>query len=200
MSGIELDLRWCTLLLFLIDFGSFAWGMHSLFSRPTGKHWEMKAVELVGGLFFGFQLIAILLHPAHWSWNLAASWLLYLASGVLFWSSVWATRHAPLSWAFSRDEPCHIIRSGVFNVLRHPFYTSYLLAWLAGVLATLEPILVIAVLVMGSIYREAAKLEEGKFACSSLSDGYDRYRRETGAFFPKIWRTRNSSHFQRTGR
>jgi protein-S-isoprenylcysteine O-methyltransferase Ste14 len=68
--------------------------------------------------------------------------------------------------------------------MRHPFYCSYLLAWLAGAVATLSPWLAGAFVGMFVLYLIAARDEEKKFASSSLGDAYASYCSSTGQFFP----------------
>ncbi|MNC97641.1 hypothetical protein D3C83_153610 [compost metagenome] len=70
--------------------------------------------------------------------------------------------------------------------MRHPFYASYLLYWLAGAVAIREAWLVPAFAVIVVLYVLAARTEERKFARSAVCDAYDAYRRKTGMFVPRL--------------
>ena len=67
---------------------------------------------------------------------------------------------------------------------RHPLYCSYLLVWIAGVVATDRLGLIATALAMGIVYARAGGMEEGKFARSSLAGAYQNYQSRTGMFFP----------------
>jgi protein-S-isoprenylcysteine O-methyltransferase Ste14 len=106
-----------------------------------------------------------------------------LCLALLIWT-VRATRDKGLTVAFTNDTPKRIVRDGPYRWVRHPFYLSYLLFWLANALATSawEPWLVFAFMV--GLYTAAAKMEERKFARSALRHDYARYKREIGMFLP----------------
>jgi protein-S-isoprenylcysteine O-methyltransferase Ste14 len=92
----------------------------------------------------------------------------------------------PLTIAFADDVPMHVVRSGPYRVVRHPFYTSYMLAYLAGLIATASPLLIPVIVCMGTLYTRAASGEEAKFAASALRDEYAVYRHRTGRFTPRL--------------
>jgi protein-S-isoprenylcysteine O-methyltransferase Ste14 len=80
----------------------------------------------------------------------------------------------------------HFVSHGPYAWVRHPFYTSYLLTWLAGVAATGHLWLLSTVLVMVTIYWRAALLEEKKFFQTALSSLYVAYKSRTGLFAPSL--------------
>ena len=125
---------------------------------------------------------------------------IYALSLALLGWTVATTCRKGLTVAFTKDVPRHLVRNGPYRFIRHPFYVSYLLFWVASAIATtsLQPWLVLAV--MSGLYFVAARTEERKFESSPLKNDYDRYRREVGMFLPGIASaTRIWSHFLVTG-
>src|SRR4051812_11607227 len=54
---------------------------------------------------------------------------LELLSLVLFWQAIRASREARLLFAFDVNLPHSIVRTGPYRIVRHPFYTSYIMFW-----------------------------------------------------------------------
>ena len=90
------------------------------------------------------------------------------------------------SYAGSNDTPEFVWTFGPFAYIRNPFYTSYMLSYLAvGVMfPSLVPLVVIGV--MAFFYMRMAQHEERKFARSPLAEEYAAYAKRTGRFFPKF--------------
>ena len=110
----------------------------------------------------------------------------YAISLYFFWWAVSANASRPLSCMYSTDAPQHLLTSGPYVHVRHPFYSSYMLAWMAASFATGSCLLWISALVMFWFYHGAACIEEDKFARSDLANEYAAYRETTGMFFPKL--------------
>jgi len=130
-------------------------------------------------------------NPGH-IWRYAAACGLFLGSMTLFSGGVRATHDRPLTVAFSTDEPRHIETTGPYRRIRHPFYASYLLAYLAGWVATDQILLLVTVVAMLALYAAAARREEAKFRSSPLAKEYRRYAQRTGMLVPR-------AHHRRTG-
>jgi protein-S-isoprenylcysteine O-methyltransferase Ste14 len=69
--------------------------------------------------------------------------------------------------------------------VRHPFYTAYILFWIAGGLAAASWAACAATAVMSAIYIHAALREESKFTGSPLSAEYAAYCRTAGFMWPR---------------
>lgn len=175
----------CAMLL-LACLSSFVWGMRRFFIQPAGSTTGMRVTKICGLLFSLLHLSMILfqdvLHPGRAFLAIA----LYCTSLTLFWWAVYTNREKPLSAVFSPDLPMHFVSHGPYSWIRHPFYTSYLLTWLAGVAATGHLWLISTVLVMVTIYWKAAILEERKFFQSALASLYQTYQSRTGLFAPSL--------------
>lgn len=112
---------------------------------------------------------------------------LFVMSFLLFGLALLSNRKHRLSEIYSTDAPKFLNRTGPYRYLRHPFYVSYLMSYLAGFVATLNPILFAQFAAMVFIYWKAAKFEEGKFSQSNLKTDYLNYTKKTGMFIPKFF-------------
>ena len=173
----------------LACFISFAWAIKKHF-RTANDSGEMPAgmriISLLGLLFMILQLIAMVIIVEFSFWTAVAGALFYISSFALFWCAIAATRQKRLTLAFSEDAPEHLLSSGPYRYVPHPFYSSYVLFWLAGVVGTLQWWLLPSVIVMTALYFRAARLEETKFAAGNLSTEYLHYREQTGMFLPRL--------------
>jgi len=183
--------RLCLTALLAGCFLSFAWGMRYFFRHPANGSSGMKIIQACGTVFALLQLAAVLLYFQSLTAGIVAA-LLYVASLALFWSTIRANRAIPLSAAFLDDLPVHLNDRGPYRYIRHPFYTSYLLAWLAGVVAVRSLWLAPTAIVMLAIYWKASQTEENKFARSNLAASYAAYRARAGRFLPNPWKLAGS--------
>ena len=119
------------------------------------------------------------------SYQFAAGFALYSISLALFlWASV-HTKHNKLSLAFSEEKPKHLLKDGPWQYVRHPFYTAYLLSYIAGTISS-GALWTIGIFVcMAGIYFLAAQYEERKFAVSSHSNEWLCWKAKTGMFLPR---------------
>ncbi len=180
-------LQIANLIAFACCFASFVWAMKHHF-RTVGRFPSgARAIQLVGGLFMLAHFVALLQPGSSQGAAAVIALLLYGASFVLFWDCVRINRGKPLSVAFSSDKPEHLMTRGPYRYVRHPFYASYSLAWIAGIVASAQPWLLLSLLVMGAFYYRAARQEERKFASGELAAAYEDYRRRAGMFTPRLW-------------
>ena len=179
-----------SLLLFIGCLASFGWGMRAFFAQPSGYTAGMRFTSALGIVCAIVDLTALAVirgAPVERVWGGDG---IYVASLILFWWTVQANRAQRLSAIFSPDLPQHVVTTGPYRYVRHPFYSSYLLAWLAGAVITLHwaPIVVFAVMLV--LYTRAAIAEENKFAQSTIASQYSAYRRSAGRFLPRLLRTK----------
>lgn len=166
---------------------SFALAILRHFDRSAEPSWLMKGVAFLGTLFGMLQLAAMIWAPA----TSVVSWLvalvLYGSALMLFWGTVQTTRAHRFALAFTPTSPAMLLTEGPYRWMRHPFYTSYLLYWLAGVCATKVWWMVVSVLVMGTLYWKATVQEESEFLQSDQAESYRAYIGQTSRFLPKLW-------------
>ena len=161
-------------------FAGCVWGMTRHFRRVGKPTPAMLAMALLAVFSGVLQLTAInrgtLLLPA-------AGLACYTASAVLFWWAVSVTR-ARLAACGQGCVSGAVLRDGPYRYVRHPFYLSYNLMWLAGFVATGWWVLAVSAIAMASLYEWFAREEESGFLLSELAAEYREYRRTAGRYWP----------------
>ncbi|WP_347259321.1 isoprenylcysteine carboxylmethyltransferase family protein [Rudaea sp.] len=177
-------MHWLLCLIAFASFAIYAMAIRSLFSREHGVDPRMKALQMAG-------VLSALVHVATLAWiadtGLAQGLLaaiVYLGGLGIFFAARREIRAQPLTLAFSPDRPSHLVESGVYRWIRHPFYTAYALTWLGGLITVPNPPVAITSAMMWISYWCAARAEERKFEASPLRDEYRRYRQRSGMFWP----------------
>ncbi|WP_292999772.1 methyltransferase [Nevskia sp.] len=179
-------------LLILAGYASWGWGARHFFTKPTGTNSGIDAIYLLSNLLGLYVLAGLPVLGVASSGHFAAAAILLGLSLSLFWWAIAANRRKPLSFAFSEDLPEHLVAEGPYRYIRHPFYTSYLLTWLAAGVATGSAFMALPFAVMAPMYFTAARVEERKFSSTALNRDYDRYRAGTGMFLPWPFSSRAS--------
>lgn len=97
------------------------------------------------------------------------------------------THRIPLAlWHQDNDAPSEIVTWGPYARVRHPFYTSFLLAFAAAALA-FPHVLTFACLAYGFVALTiTAVREEARLSASAFGDEYRRYMSVSGRFFPRV--------------
>jgi protein-S-isoprenylcysteine O-methyltransferase Ste14 len=167
---------------------SFSWAMSRFFIVPHGKNASpMRILYFLAKITASLQLGTILYFiPVEQFWNLLIGSLLGVISLSLFWWSVQANKKMRLPIAFSKVTPASLNTSGPYHFVRHPFYLSYMLAWIAGPLASGQWWLLISTIVLCFFYWYAASQEEESFIEGALSAEYLLYRSRAGMFIPRF--------------
>jgi protein-S-isoprenylcysteine O-methyltransferase Ste14 len=88
--------------------------------------------------------------------------------------------------AFAGYLPVAVVRHGPYRIVRHPIYTSYLLATLSGVAIVARAELIAIPIWMFVLYHIAARREEGQILESPLRQEYLDYTSQAGMFFPRL--------------
>lgn len=112
--------------------------------------------------------------------------LVVIASAALFWQAVEATRAARLRYVFDPKAPHRLVTEGPYRLVRHPFYTSYIMLWMGWGIATASLTAILPVLFFIVAYGLAARREEASFAGSPLAAQYEDYRNAVGFMVPKL--------------
>jgi protein-S-isoprenylcysteine O-methyltransferase Ste14 len=172
---------------FLLCFGSFAWAMYGGFFKIAGTLSRGGiTVRIVSTICWILQLIVITRTGSFYEQTFMISLVLYSLSVVLFWATISANRRIEFHHCFTVLTPQRFVNSGPYRYVRHPFYLSYTLSWVAGALVGDAPWLWLTVLAMGWLYWRAASMEEQQFLSSSLAPVYQHYTRSTGFMFPRF--------------
>ncbi|WP_425504366.1 methyltransferase family protein [Quisquiliibacterium transsilvanicum] len=111
---------------------------------------------------------------------------MFLTALGLFWWAARAYGDLRPSIAFSPGPPCVLVTSGPYKFIRHPFYSAYMMFWLAFAVHSWSVWALVPALTMGVIYYKAAKSEEDSIMSSALRDAYIDYSRSAGMFLPRL--------------
>ena len=187
MTSVGSAVELLTVIAVIAAYGSGVWGIYAHFVTDGKVDPWMNITSLcslVGLLWFLAERIH---HHASgqslfWRSDLLSLSLLAIFTS-LFWWTIATTRRRRLTLAFSKDQPCFIHTAGPYAWSRHPFYTSYIVFWVAVAVAAADAFFWLMPLIMAFIYLRAARMEEVKFATSPLSAQYDSYRVKTGMLF-----------------
>lgn len=164
-----------------------AFAAKTMFIAPDGVPRKMR---FVAGSFVicGVTQILVLSRVPIRMDAIAIGSLLYICGLNLLLATFRANRRRLLSVAFSEDVPEHLVLWGPYRYVRHPYYASYCMTWLAGFAATGNALIAGTFLLMLVLYMWAARFEERKFLNSSYAAAYEHYRCTTGMFLPRLWR------------
>lgn len=112
--------------------------------------------------------------------------LLGIASIALIAMTVGAHRVPLALWHQDNDAPVELVTWGPYARIRHPFYTSFFLAFASAVLA-FPHALTAACLVYGIVALGiTANSEEQRLGTSEFGTEYREYMTRTGRFFPRL--------------
>ena len=185
-----------TFLLGVACCSSFIWAVRWHFVQHSGMRAGMRILSLLtlsGFIWFLYSSVNHLgasMSPTRDVPDLPiylAATVLIAISLCLFWWSVAMTRVQPLTLAFALDAPAYVHIGGPYAYVRHPFYSSYVMFWLATAIAEHNLFGWIILILMTTLYSIAAKREEKKFALSPLAATYNDYRGRTGMLVPILW-------------
>jgi protein-S-isoprenylcysteine O-methyltransferase Ste14 len=79
-----------------------------------------------------------------------------------------------------------LVTWGPYARIRHPFYSSFLLAFIAAILVLPHTLTLLACIYSCVTLTMTAKREEGRLMASEYGDQYIRYYRRSGRFFPRL--------------
>lgn len=166
----------------LVCFLSFAWGMAIHFRRVGQSSPAMFATGAIA-------VISAILETANFCRRRFlfpdVAVVLYGMSAMLFWSAVVVTRGKMAACGQGVVSRC-LVKQGPYRYIRHPFYTAYNLAWLAGFMASGWWAAAIVAVVMAVIYECFARTEERAFLCTPLAQAYNEYKQQAGRYLPRL--------------
>lgn len=104
----------------------------------------------------------------------------------VFFAAIRETRAAAFSLAFSDTTPGAVVSSGVYGIVRHPFYAAYILYWSSWVALTgFHPAAGVFCIAMIVAYVFAARKEEALLSVR-LGDDYTDLIARTWRFLPGV--------------
>ena len=94
-------------------------------------------------------------------------------------------------WHQHNDAPVELVTWGPYARIRHPFYTSFLLAFLAAILVLPHYLTLLTWIYSSITLTMTAKREERRLMASAYGDQYIRYYRRSGRFLPRLTALQN---------
>ena len=171
----------------MLNFGSFIWAAFRHFIIEANPSRELKWLSVLLIASQLFVLVVACFVPAQTTWQFGIGILAILLSAMLFWWCIRTNKRQPLTGAFSSNLPQHLVRQGPYRLVRHPFYTSYILTYIGVVLASQQWWGIPGVVLPMILYIVSSRHEEAKFAESDLADQYAHYKQQTGRFLPRLF-------------
>ncbi len=164
-----------------------------IFFRSDGSYnlmWWLTSSPLFLSGFYIFSAKYDLI-PALAPWNASIGMgipsALLAAFSIGFISMTLGTHRVPLSlWHQKNDAPVHIVTWGAYKYVRHPFYSSFIVAQIAALLAAPHWITVAGLIGTLAVLTTTAQKEEAKLGESQFGAEYKSYMAKTGRFFPRI--------------
>jgi len=111
-----------------------------------------------------------------------------VASVALLAATVASHRVGLALWHQDNDSPVELVTWGPYARIRHPFYTSFLSAFGAALLAFPHPLSIGCFLYAVVALIVAAHREERRLMASAFGRQYGDYRGATGRFLPRLGR------------
>ena len=102
------------------------------------------------------------------------------------------THRAPVSlWHQRESTPERLVTYGAYRLIRHPFYSAFLLALLAAFLFSPQPgTLFTLAYGLAALSFTAAKEERQLGSASAFGEEYRAFVQRTGRFWPRLWPVR----------
>jgi protein-S-isoprenylcysteine O-methyltransferase Ste14 len=179
------------LLLFLqvILYAGFIFSASRYFRKKDvpGSHPKQLAIQILGLLQIINALFISFYSPSQ-EFQIPALLLFLTATVFFYWTFFTVTRRTRLNFAFSESSPQLILQEGPYRYVRHPFYFSYICAWVGVFLYTeWSPISIVAGLALTFLYVLAARQEEQEFLRSPLHETYAAYQGKTVMLIPFVF-------------
>ena len=176
------------LLLLLCNFGVIG-ALPLLFFRNDGEY-NLRWLA-TGAPFFIVPVVLLLgrmevLHPIYiMDTNLIAVPLAVISVGLI--AMTVGSHRIPLAlWHQDDDAPEELVTWGAYAKVRHPFYTSFILAFAASAIAFPHAMTIACLLYSVVALTVTAVREERRLTMSEFGADYVRYIASSGRFFPRM--------------
>ncbi|MFG2631677.1 methyltransferase family protein [Streptomyces sp. NPDC048473] len=178
------------LLLVILDF-IFIASLAKIFFRNDGvmnaRWWSVSLpvgvipIFLTVSRIFGFPSLV----PDGW---LPATQLVagvYIAASIALIGMTIGTHRVPIAlWHQTNDAPRYVVTWGAYRLIRHPFYTGYLLAFAGAFACFPHAVTLVLFLYEAVILNAVAAKEERTLCASAFGAEYHEYLTRTNRFVP----------------
>lgn len=144
-----------------------------------------KLVSMASLLGFAAVIYTLWTREGVYVWSVLGVSLQLLATFLFGWC-IGTSGRRNLALALSENASKKLITEGPYALVRHPFYTSYILFWIGGVAVASSLFTVLTTLLLIFIYFYTSRREDEVLA-RVFADEFPQWHERTGAFFPK-WR------------
>lgn len=184
-------LSFLALVLFIAIIISLVWGRLRFFTVNTGTaFWVAVGYDLAVVVHMGLTVYLLITVTTITEWRIIGAVFAYAASLVLFWWSIVTAKS--LDFAFS-EHVGDIVTKGPYGLVRHPFYVSYMMAWISSAALFSHPVLWLTAGYLGLFYVLSARKEERLILQSEQAERYRCYQQQVGMFLPRKQKWKQSS-------
>jgi protein-S-isoprenylcysteine O-methyltransferase Ste14 len=179
--------KYFLILLQVVLFYGFIWSALKFFVRKSQKHHiGQLAIKVVGGIQIFVVLGLTIFENTSFEQILISTALFLLSTFYFYWTLKLAINNRDhFNFAFSESNPKVLFNSGPYRYIRHPFYFSYIIAWIGSIVITnFNLFVIVASLILIVCYFTAAIQEEREFLLSDKSGEYLEYISKSWRFLP----------------
>ena len=109
---------------------------------------------------------------------------LQIVSLFLFGLCIGASGRKKFGLALNENSPKELVTDGLYAIVRHPFYTSYIIFWIGSAAAACSIVTIFSAVILITIYFYISRRED-KLLARIFEDQFPKWHKNTGAFFPK---------------
>jgi protein-S-isoprenylcysteine O-methyltransferase Ste14 len=180
------------LLLIVLNFALIGLLPRIFFRRDSSlnaRWWATAVPFFIAPLFLVAANAANLapLTPRSWLTATALAAVVLSAASIALVCLTAGTHRIPIAlWHQDSDQPEHIVTYGAYRWIRHPFYASFLLAFLAAAVFLPHGVTLGSLSYAWVALNVTARREERRLAGSAFGSQYRQYLGRTGRFFPRF--------------
>ena len=131
-----------------------------------------------------FRLLAVRFVPSTADWQMIGAAITVAGVAVAVWARFYLGKNWSASVTVKQEH--ELIRSGPYQVVRHPIYFGFLLAILGTAIYRGELKGLVA-LVLAAVTWKIKSMHEEAFMQSEFGEQYTQYKREVKALVPWVW-------------
>ena|SRR5690554_1134506 len=184
-------LSYAVAAIFIAIIISLVWARLRFFQVNTGTgRWVALGYDLAVVVHMALTVYLLVSETGVAEYKLYIVAGLYTAALTLFWWSIVTAKS--LDFAFS-EHVGSIVTIGPYGLVRHPFYVSYMMAWIGSAWLFNHPVLWLTAGYLGAFYVLSAQKEERFILTSEQAERYRCYQQQVGMFLPRKRKWKQSS-------